>query len=113
MWQIDVVSAVGSFFDVFKIRILFSLFIVIRVFELVPGASRQTEAVTITNKTTVERVAASRGGHAENQFIAFIDVNGDLFCTNSLINESNVEVQKIGERFLKLCCLFSFKVFNK
>lgn len=52
----------------------------------------------ITNKTAIDQIAVSRAGQADQQFIAFIDVNGGLFCTNSLINGGNVEIQKIGER---------------
>lgn len=69
---------------------------VIRVFELVPGASRQTDATVFKHTNAVDRVASSRAGHTDNQIVAFVDVNRELFCTNSLVNGTNVEVHKIG-----------------
>lgn len=67
------------------------------MFELVPGASRMNDPVAINNKTPIERIAVSRAGHADNQFIAFVDSNRELFCTNSLINAASVEMHKIGK----------------
>lgn len=59
----------------------------------------------LTNKTTIEQIAISRAGHSDNQFIAFIDINAELYCTDSLINGANVEFQKLGN-YIALFILF-------
>lgn len=52
----------------------------IRVFDMVPSASRQNEPILIQNKIAITRVAVSRAGHADHQCVVFIDANRDAFC---------------------------------
>lgn len=72
--------------------------LVIHVFDLIPGASRQNEVTTCHTKTTVHQIAVSRAGTIDDQYLIFVDTNRDIFCT-SLKNGSNFEIHKIGEHF--------------
>lgn len=69
--------------------------LVIHVFDLIPGASRQNDVITCHAKTTVQQIAVSRAGTMDDQYLIFIDTNRDIFCT-SLKNGSNFEIYKIG-----------------
>lgn len=69
----------------------------IRIFDLVPGATRQNEPLTVQNKTNIFQVETSRAGTQDNQYLAFIDVNRDVFCTSS-ISSTNIEIFKIGKK---------------
>lgn len=67
----------------------------IRIFDLVPGASRQNEAPTCQTKTNVQQIAVSRAGTLNDQYLVFIDANRDIYCL-SLTNDSHFEIFKIG-----------------
>lgn len=62
---------------------------------MVPGASRQNDAIVCQTKTSVQQLAASRAGSIEDQYVVFVDRNRDLFCT-SLKTDSQFEIYKIG-----------------
>lgn len=76
----------------------YNFLLVIHVFDLIPGASRQNEVTTCHTKTTVQQVAVTRAGAISDQYMVFIDGNRDIFCT-SLKNGSNFEIHKIGTAF--------------
>lgn len=65
------------------------------MFDLIPGASRQNEVTTCHTKMQIQQIAVSRAGTLEDQYMAFVDSNRDIFCT-SLKNGSNFEIYKIG-----------------
>lgn len=71
------------------------LFSVIRIFDLVPGATRQNEPITVQSKTIIGQVDISRAGSQDDQYLAFIDTNRDIFCTSS-ISSANIDIFKIG-----------------
>lgn len=81
---------------------------VIHVFDLIPGASRQNEVTTCHTKTTVQQVAVSRAGTIDDQYMVFVDVNRDIYCT-SLKNGSNFEIYKIGTTFEHFIIIFNSK----
>lgn len=68
----------------------------IHVFDLIPGASRQNEAITCHTKATVQQIAVTRAGNLDDQYLVFVDSNHDIFCT-SLRNGSNFVIYKIGK----------------
>lgn len=72
----------------------------LHVFDLIPGASRQNDAIMVQTKTAVTQVAVCRAGIQEDQYIAFIDVNRDLFCTLIQSNGANFEFYKIGTQLV-------------
>lgn len=89
--------------------------LVIHVFDLIPGASRQNEVTTCHTKTTVQQVAVTRAGAINDQYMVFIDANRDIFCT-SLKNGSNFEIHKIGTAFRNVqlnCFALESKCLNK
>lgn len=69
----------------------------IHVFDLVPGASRQTEPNSIQTKMQIKQIAVSRAGKQDDQYIVFIDNNRDLFGAE-IKNDSDIEMEKIGKR---------------
>lgn len=71
----------------------------VRIFDMMPGATRQSDSLTIQNKANIGQVFVSRGGNQDEQFLVFIDVNRDLFCTTA-VTGSNVDIYKIGYNFL-------------
>lgn len=77
-----------------------SIYIVLHVFDLIPGASRQNDAIMVQTKTAVTQVAVCRAGIQEDQYIAFMDVNQDLFCTLIQSNGGNFEFYKIGTQLV-------------
>lgn len=82
--------------DLISISISISIFTVIHVFDLIPGASRQNDVTTCHTKATVNQIAVSRAGNLDDQYLIFIDGNRDIFCT-SLRNGSNFVIHKIGK----------------
>lgn len=71
-------------------------FSVVRLFDLMPGATRQNEPITVQNKQNISQVHVSRGGGSQDeQYLVFIDVTRDLFCTTA-ISSGSVEIFKIG-----------------
>lgn len=74
----------------------FSFLQVIHVFDLMPGATRQTEAIPYQTKSAVQQIAVSRAGNLSDQYLVFIDVNRDIFCT-SLKSDGSPEIYKIGK----------------
>lgn len=73
----------------------------IHIFDLVPGALRQTDAPVLQTKTNVQQIVVSRAGTASDQYLVYIDGNRDIFCV-SLSSDSNFVIYKIGEcRFEK------------
>lgn len=67
----------------------------VRIFDLMPGATRQSDSQTIQNKVNIGQVYVSRAGNQDEQFLVFIDQNRDLFCTTA-VTGSNVDIYKIG-----------------
>lgn len=56
------------------------------MFDLQPaGANRPTpDAVLLRNRYPVTQVTASRAGHADHQFVVWIDSNRDAYCATNL-----------------------------
>lgn len=68
----------------------------VRIFDMMPGATRQTDSQTVQNKVNIGQVYVSRAGNQEEQFLVFIDVNRDLLCTTASNSSSSAEIYKIG-----------------
>ncbi|XP_060645041.1 intraflagellar transport protein 80 homolog [Drosophila nasuta] len=74
----------------------------LHLFDLIPGASRQYEPQSLRAKQQLAEIAACRAGNADDQFIAFIDSNRELYISEtknqSASNSSNgsAEIYKIG-----------------
>lgn len=74
---------------------------IMHIFELLPGASRQDEPFIIRSKTIVSKIAICRAGNPEDQYLAFIDVNNDLFVTN-VRSGPDFEMYKIGNQVISI-----------
>lgn len=69
------------------------------MFDLMPGASRQSEATSIQHKINLTEISVCRAGNQEDQYIVFIDEHRDLFCaTIKRIQNQDDEIYKIGTR---------------
>lgn len=68
----------------------------IHIFDLVPGATRQAEAISFPTKTAVQQVAVCRAGNVDDQYMVFVDKNRDVFCTQ-IKNEPDFKIYKIGK----------------
>lgn len=55
----------------------------IHLFDLIPGASRQYEPQSLRAKQQLAEIAACRAGSADDQFIAFIDTNRELYISET------------------------------
>jgi len=71
---------------------------VLHLFDLIPGASRQYDPHSLRAKQQLVQIAACRAGSPEDQFVAFIDSNRELFVSESrnLNSERIDEIYKIG-----------------
>ncbi|EDV54504.1 intraflagellar transport protein 80 homolog [Drosophila erecta] len=71
---------------------------VLHLFDLVPGASRQYDLHSLRAKQHLLQIAACRAGTPDDQFVAFIDSNRELFVSESrnLNGERTDEIYKIG-----------------
>lgn len=78
----------------------------VHLFDLIPGASRQYEPQSLRAKQQLAEIAACRAGSPDDQFIAFIDTNRELYISETrnlngggtaerLANASD-EIHKIG-----------------
>ncbi|XP_064538998.1 intraflagellar transport protein 80 homolog [Drosophila montana] len=78
----------------------------VHLFDLIPGASRQYEPQSLRAKQQLAEIAACRAGSPDDQFIAFIDINRELYISETrnlngagtaerLANASD-EIHKIG-----------------
>lgn len=83
--------------DILAIRDLSELSTV-HVFELLPGASRQDEPFLVKCKTQISKISICRAGNTEDQFLAIIDINNDLFVTNVRGGGPDFELFKIGNQ---------------
>lgn len=72
---------------------------VIHVFDLLPGATRQDEPHSIRSKTFITEVAVSRAGQADNQYLAYIDVNRDLYIVH-IQTAPDFIINKIGTQVI-------------
>ncbi|XP_017043901.1 intraflagellar transport protein 80 homolog [Drosophila ficusphila] len=70
----------------------------LHLFDLIPGASRQYDPHSLKAKQPMAEIAACRAGTQEDQFVAFIDSNRELFVseTRNLSGERTDEIFKIG-----------------
>ncbi|KAH8248694.1 hypothetical protein KR032_002292 [Drosophila birchii] len=70
----------------------------LHLFDLIPGASRQYDPHSLRAKQPLAEIAACRAGTPDDQFVAFIDSNRELFVSESrnLSGERNDEIYKIG-----------------
>lgn len=81
---------------------IYQLFIsVIHIFDLVPGASRQSEPNSIQTKMQIKQIAVSRAGKYDDQYIVFIDANRDLFGAE-IKSDFDFEIEKIGTQLLNV-----------
>ncbi|XP_034473971.1 intraflagellar transport protein 80 homolog [Drosophila innubila] len=55
----------------------------LHLFDLIPGASRQYEPQSLRAKQQLAEIAACRAGNSDDQFIAFIDNNRELFISET------------------------------
>ncbi|KAM7352319.1 intraflagellar transport protein Oseg5 isoform 2-T2 [Cochliomyia hominivorax] len=62
----------------------------LHVFDLIPGAAKQYEPYTLKAKTQIAEVAACRAGCADDQFVVLIDINREMYITESR-NLNNME----------------------
>ncbi|XP_062133330.1 intraflagellar transport protein 80 homolog [Drosophila sulfurigaster albostrigata] len=80
----------------------------LHLFDLIPGASRQYEPQSLRAKQQLAEIAACRAGNADDQFIAFIDNNRELYISEtknqSANNSSNgsAEIYKIGTQLTSI-----------
>ncbi|XP_041674666.1 intraflagellar transport protein 80 homolog [Drosophila eugracilis] len=76
----------------------------LHLFDLIPGASRQYDPHLVKAKQAITEIAACRAGTPEDQFVAFIDSNRELFVSGSrnLNGERTDEVYKIGTQLTSI-----------
>ncbi|EDW03268.1 GH11144 [Drosophila grimshawi] len=88
----------------------------LHLFDLIPGASRQYEPHSLRAKQQLAEIAACRAGSADDQFVAFIDTNRELYIseTRNLSGNSNAggsadrlanggdEIYKIGTQLTSI-----------
>ncbi|XP_016984193.1 intraflagellar transport protein 80 homolog [Drosophila rhopaloa] len=76
----------------------------LHLFDLIPGASRQYDPHSLRAKQQLAEIAACRAGTAEDQFVAFIDANRELFVseTRNLSGERTDEIYKIGTQLIAI-----------
>ncbi|XP_016963180.1 intraflagellar transport protein 80 homolog [Drosophila biarmipes] len=76
----------------------------LHLFDLIPGASRQYEPHSLKAKQQLAEIAACRAGTSDDQFVAFIDSNRELFVsgTRSLSGERTDEIYKIGTQLTSI-----------
>lgn len=76
---------------------------VIHMFDLMPGASRQSEATSIQHKINLTEISVCRAGTQEDQYVVFIDEHRDLYCaTVKRIQNQDDEIYKIGKSYTVL-----------
>ncbi|XP_017852238.2 LOW QUALITY PROTEIN: intraflagellar transport protein 80 homolog [Drosophila busckii] len=74
----------------------------LHLFDLIPGASRQYEPQSLRAKQPLAEIAACRAGSADDQFVAFIDSNRELYISETRnlnggsANNGHNEIYKIG-----------------
>ncbi|KAH8376894.1 hypothetical protein KR093_001935 [Drosophila rubida] len=74
----------------------------LHLFDLIPGASRQYEPQSLRAKQQLAEIAACRAGHADDQFVAFIDSNRELYISETKssnggsASSGSAEIYKIG-----------------
>ncbi|KAH8271674.1 hypothetical protein KR044_000925 [Drosophila immigrans] len=74
----------------------------LHLFDLIPGASRQYEPQSLRAKQQLAEIAACRAGNADDQFIAFIDSNRELYISETKSQSGgnssggSAEIFKIG-----------------
>ncbi|EDW29225.1 GL19588 [Drosophila persimilis] len=70
----------------------------LHLFDLMPGASRQYDPHSLKAKQQLADIAACRAGSQDDQFVAFIDGNRELYIseTRNLSGERQDEIYKIG-----------------
>lgn len=73
----------------------------IHIFDLFPGASRQEEPNQIKHKQVITEVSMCRAGSSDDQYLAFIDFNRDLYLT-SVRNGSDYTIHKIGTQIISV-----------
>lgn len=72
------------------------------MFDLLPGASRQSEATSLQHKVNITEISVCRAGSQDDQYIVFIDEHRDLFCaTIKRIQNQTDEIYKIGTLLLR------------
>ncbi|XP_016944312.2 intraflagellar transport protein 80 homolog [Drosophila suzukii] len=76
----------------------------LHLFDLIPGASRQYEPHSLKAKQQLAEIAACRAGTSDDQFVAFIDLNRELFVSGSrnLSGERTDEIYKIGTQLASI-----------
>lgn len=67
------------------------------IFDLLPGASRQDEPFIVKSTTNILKISICLAGNTEEQYMAFIDTNHDMFITN-VRNGPDYEIYKIGNQ---------------
>lgn len=72
---------------------------IIYMFDLLPGATRQNEPMSIKNKLPIEELALSKNGNHDNQYLTFIDASRDLYITQ-IQSGTNTKVQRIGTQVI-------------
>lgn len=72
---------------------------VIYIFDLLPGATRQNEPMTVKNKLPVIEVALSKCGDNDSQYLIFIDTSRDLYITQ-IQPGSEFKVLRIGTQVI-------------
>ncbi|BFF95724.1 intraflagellar transport protein 80 homolog [Drosophila madeirensis] len=70
----------------------------LHLFDLMPGASRQYDPHSLKAKQQLAEIAACRAGTQDDQFVAFVDANRELYIseTRNLSGERQDEIHKIG-----------------
>lgn len=72
----------------------------IHCFDLLPGASRQNEPISINSKTIITEIAVCRSGTPDEQYITFIDTNRELFIMSITKNDFEQSIHKIGTQVI-------------
>ncbi|XP_019892165.1 intraflagellar transport protein 80 homolog [Musca domestica] len=69
---------------------------VLHIFDLIPGATRQYEPFMLKAKTQIAEITACRAGTVDDQFVVMIDNNRELYITETRNLNSSSERSAIG-----------------
>lgn len=68
----------------------------LHIFDLIPGATRQYEPFTLKAKTQIAEIASCRAGTVDDQFVAMLDSNRELYITETRNLNGNNERANIA-----------------
>lgn len=75
---------------------MFFFLLVLHIFDLIPGATRQYEPYMLKAKTQIAEISACRSGTVDDQFVVMIDANRELYITETRNLNGNSERSSIA-----------------